>query len=92
MSHLDRYAEAVGLAFQVQDDILDIISDTEILGKPQGSDQNSNKSTYPALLGLEGAKQKAQDLLQEALQALQAVPYNTQSLEEFARYAVERSH
>ncbi|WP_417879324.1 (2E,6E)-farnesyl diphosphate synthase [Vibrio sp.] len=92
MPHLDRYAEAVGLAFQVQDDILDIISDTETLGKPQGSDQNLNKSTYPALLGLEGAQQKAQDLLQEALQALQAVPYNTQSLEEFARYAVERSH
>ncbi|WP_086982546.1 (2E,6E)-farnesyl diphosphate synthase [Vibrio aphrogenes] len=92
LSHLDRYADAVGLAFQVQDDILDIISDTETLGKPQGSDQNLNKSTYPALLGLEGAQQKAQDLLQEALQALQAIPYNTQSLEDFARYAVERSH
>lgn len=58
LPHLDRYAEAVGLAFQVQDDILDIISDTETLGKPQGSDQNLNKSTYPALLGLEGAMQK----------------------------------
>ncbi|OEF23920.1 (2E,6E)-farnesyl diphosphate synthase [Vibrio rumoiensis] len=92
LSHLDRYADAVGLAFQVQDDILDIISDTETLGKPQGSDQNLNKSTYPALLGLEGAMEKAQSLLQEALQALEAIPYNTQSLEEFARYAVERSH
>lgn len=58
LPHLDRYAEAVGLAFQVQDDILDIISDTETLGKPQGSDQELNKSTYPALLGLEGAQQK----------------------------------
>ncbi|MFV0576297.1 MAG: (2E,6E)-farnesyl diphosphate synthase [Vibrio sp.] len=92
LAHLDRYAEAVGLAFQVQDDILDVIGDTETLGKPQGSDQNLNKSTYPALLGLEGAQQKAQDLLQEALQALEAIPYNTRLLEEFARYAVERSH
>lgn len=92
LPHLDRYADAIGLAFQVQDDILDIISDTETLGKPQGSDQNLNKSTYPALLGLEGAIEKAQSLLQESLQALQAIPYNTQSLEEFARYAVERSH
>ncbi|HBV74944.1 MULTISPECIES: (2E,6E)-farnesyl diphosphate synthase [Vibrio] len=92
LPHLDRYANAIGLAFQVQDDILDIISDTETLGKPQGSDQNLNKSTYPALLGLEGAVEKAQSLLQESLQALQAIPYNTQSLEEFARYAVDRSH
>ena len=54
---------AIGLAFQVQDDILDIISDTETLGKPQGSDQALNKSTYPALLGLAGAQQKAQSLI-----------------------------
>ncbi|MBD1572345.1 (2E,6E)-farnesyl diphosphate synthase [Vibrio sp. S17_S38] len=92
LPQLDKYADAVGLAFQVHDDILDVISDTETLGKPQGSDQNLNKSTYPALLGLEGAQQKAQNLLQEALLALQAIPYNTRLLEEFARYAVERSH
>lgn len=89
---LDRYADAVGLAFQVQDDILDIVSDTETLGKPQGSDQQLNKSTYPALLGLQGAIDKAQSLLQEALQALEAIPYNTESLEEFARYVVERKN
>ena len=51
MPQLDTFADAIGLAFQVQDDILDIISDTETLGKPQGSDQELNKSTYPALLG-----------------------------------------
>lgn len=89
---LDKYAEAIGLAFQVQDDILDIVSDTETLGKPQGSDQNLNKATYPSLLGLEGAQQKAQTLLQEALHALDAIPYNTQLLEEFARYVVERKN
>ena len=63
-SALKDYAQAIGLAFQVQDDILDIISDTETLGKPQGSDVELNKSTYPALLGLDGAKQKAQSLYQ----------------------------
>ncbi|WP_375751138.1 (2E,6E)-farnesyl diphosphate synthase [Vibrio sp. HN007] len=87
---LDKYADAVGLAFQVQDDILDIVSDTATLGKPQGSDLELNKSTYPALLGLDGAKQKAGKLFDEAIQALEAIPYNTQLLEEFARYVVER--
>ncbi|EGA69345.1 octaprenyl-diphosphate synthase/dimethylallyltransferase/geranyltranstransferase [Vibrio sinaloensis DSM 21326] len=89
---LDKYADAIGLAFQVQDDILDIISDTETLGKPQGSDQELNKSTYPALLGLEGAVNKAHTLLNEALQALSAIPYNTELLEEFARYVIERKN
>ncbi len=89
---LDKYADAIGLAFQVQDDILDIISDTETLGKPQGSDQELNKSTYPALLGLEGAVNKAHTLLHEALQALEAIPYNTELLEEFARYVIERKN
>lgn len=89
---LDQYADAVGLAFQVQDDILDIISDTETLGKPQGSDQQLNKSTYPALLGLDGAVNKAHTLLNEALQALEAIPYNTELLEEFARYVIERKN
>ncbi|ROV59891.1 (2E,6E)-farnesyl diphosphate synthase [Vibrio ponticus] len=92
MPLLDKYADAIGLAFQVQDDILDIISDTETLGKPQGSDQELNKSTYPALLGLEGAIEKANNLLHEALQALDAIPYNTELLEEFARYVVERKN
>lgn len=92
LPQLDRYAAAVGLAFQVQDDILDIISDTQTLGKPQGSDQQLHKSTYPALLGIEGAMNKAQQLLDEALEALQAIPYNTEHLEEFARYVIERKN
>ncbi|KLN62914.1 MULTISPECIES: (2E,6E)-farnesyl diphosphate synthase [Vibrio] len=92
MPQLDKFADAIGLAFQVQDDILDIISDTETLGKPQGSDQELNKSTYPALLGLDGAINKAHTLLNEALQALAAIPYNTELLEEFARYVIERKN
>lgn len=92
VSHrLATYGRATGLAFQVQDDILDLVSDTEILGKPQGSDLASNKSTYPNLLGLGGAKAFAQELYQQALQALATLPYNTQVLESFAGYIVNRN-
>jgi len=89
---LQDYAQSIGLAFQVQDDILDITSDTQTLGKPQGSDLSQNKSTYPELLGLEGAQQLAQQLLQQSLQALQALPYNTNILQAFAGYIVNRNH
>lgn len=89
---LEQYADAIGLAFQVQDDILDIESDTETLGKPQGSDLAKQKNTYPALLGLNGSKQKLQDLLQLALQALEKLPYNTDALADLARYINNRQH
>lgn len=87
---LDQYSEALGLAFQVQDDILDIIGDSKVIGKPQGSDQAQNKSTYPSLLGLEGAKTYLQQLHQQALHALDALPYNTTLLREFSDFVVNR--
>ena len=89
---LTRYAEAIGLAFQVWDDVLDIISDTDTLGKPQGSDVQANKMTYPALLGLQGAQQKAQDLVAQAVQDLRLLPYNTELLQQLANYIIERDH
>ncbi|GAA0366196.1 (2E,6E)-farnesyl diphosphate synthase [Bowmanella denitrificans] len=89
---LQKFAGAIGLAFQVQDDILDVTGDTQTLGKRQGSDQFLNKSTYPALLGLEGAKGLAQQLYQQALQALQPLPYNTDLLRSFAGYIIDRNH
>jgi farnesyl diphosphate synthase len=89
---LKKYARLIGLAYQVQDDIIDITSTEEQLGKPSGSDLAANKSTYPALLGLQGAQQKAENLFQQALQALTGLPYNTQSLAEFATFIVKRSH
>lgn len=89
---LKEYAQLVGLAYQVQDDIIDITSSEEELGKPKGSDLAANKSTYPALLGLQGAQEKAENLFQQALQALARLPYNTQSLAEFATFIVKRSH
>jgi len=89
---LSDYAQLIGLAYQVQDDIIDLTSTEEQLGKPVGSDLAANKSTYPALLGLEGAQDKAENLLQQALQALARLPYNTQSLADFATFIVKRSH
>ena len=92
LAQLNRFGQAIGLAFQVQDDILDVEADTETLGKPQGSDIAANKATYPALLGMAGAKQKAQDLLAQAHQALEAIDYDTSELASLASYIVERNY
>ena len=86
------YAKLIGLAYQVRDDIIDITSTEDELGKPAGSDIAANKSTYPSLLGLEGAQQKADDLFAQSLQALATLPYNTQNLEKFATFIVNRTH
>lgn len=85
------FAQSVGLAYQVRDDIIDITSTDEELGKPSGSDLAANKSTYPALLGLQGAQEKAEQLYQQALQALAHLPYNTQSLSQFATFIIKRT-
>jgi geranylgeranyl pyrophosphate synthase len=87
---LTCYAKAIGLAFQVQDDILDVVSDTQTLGKTQGADIALNKPTYVALLGLEGAKQKAMDLHLQAIQALQPLTGNTEPLKGIADYIISR--
>ncbi|MEP1447824.1 MAG: (2E,6E)-farnesyl diphosphate synthase [Paraglaciecola sp.] len=90
--HLLKFATTIGLAFQVQDDILDVVGDSAVLGKPQGSDQQQNKSTYPALLGLKQAQAYLDDLHQQALQALHALPYNTQMLMSFTDFVIHRSY
>lgn len=92
LQHLTTYANAIGLAFQVQDDILDIESDTVTLGKQQGADVALNKPTYPALLGLEGAKDKAEQLRQQALEALKNLSGDTSALEQLAEYIITRDH
>jgi farnesyl diphosphate synthase len=92
LSHLERYADCIGLAFQVQDDVLDVIADTETLGKPQGADIALNKPTYPALLGLEKAQQKAVALIEKALGQLAELPMNTEALAALAQFVVKRSH
>ncbi|WP_439887394.1 (2E,6E)-farnesyl diphosphate synthase [Pseudomonas sp. MBLB4123] len=89
---LQAYARAIGLAFQVQDDILDVESDTATLGKTQGKDQANHKPTYPALLGLEQAKAYALELRDQALHALRPFDSGAEPLRELARYIVARRH
>lgn len=89
---LRNFAIKIGLLYQVHDDIIDITSTEETLGKPAGSDLNANKSTYPALLGLDGAKQKEQQLVKQALCALDSLPYNTKTLLNFSQFLIERVH
>jgi geranylgeranyl diphosphate synthase type II len=87
---LHTYARAIGLAFQVQDDILDVESDTATLGKTQGKDQAHHKPTYPALLGLDAAKAYVEELRDQALHALRLFDSAAEPLRELARYIVER--
>jgi geranylgeranyl pyrophosphate synthase len=92
LNALRDYARCIGLAFQVQDDILDVISDTKILGKTQGSDVARNKPTYVSLLGLEGARAKADSLIAQAQQALCRVDADTTLLRDLATYITARQH
>lgn len=87
---LDHYAQTIGLAFQIQDDILDVVGDTAIIGKPQGADLALDKSTYPAILGLDGAIARAKNQLTKALAALSVLGDAAKPLESLARYVVER--
>ena len=88
----EQFAHYLGLAFQVQDDILDVTGNTEALGKPQGSDTASEKSTYVRLLGIKGAQQRLQNLHHKALQSLADIPYNTDRLEQFSDLLLKRDH
>jgi len=90
MERLDHYAKCVGLAFQIRDDILDVEGDTETLGKTQGADQALNKPTYPALLGMKEAKQRARDLHQEAIDSLSPLGEKSEPLRELAEYIINR--
>jgi farnesyl diphosphate synthase len=89
---LDHYAKCVGLAFQVVDDILDCESNTEKLGKTAGKDQDANKPTYVSLLGLNPAKQFADELLQDAHQSLQSFGGSAKRLHELADFIVRRDY
>lgn len=89
---LDAYAAAVGLCFQIVDDILDVVSDTQTLGKTQGADIALNKPTYPALLGLDMARQHAARRRDEALDALSGLGASFDELRALAHYIVDRSN
>ena len=88
----DKYAAAVGFAFQIVDDILDVQGDAKALGKPVGSDKENSKSTYVSLLGLEDAKRAVLELTKTAVSALGAFKGDTDYLREFAEKLAARNH
>jgi geranylgeranyl pyrophosphate synthase len=90
LEHLKRYAMCIGLAFQVQDDILDIEGTTEEIGKPQGSDAELSKPTYPNILGMSKAKETALNLRNEAIEALDFLPEDTSVLAQVADFIIYR--
>ena len=92
LERLDKYAGAVGLCFQIVDDILDVVSDTETLGKTQGADIALNKPTYPALLGLDGARAHAQNMHQTALSAIDGLGDDFDQLRMLSHYIVDRTY
>ncbi|MFD2446004.1 polyprenyl synthetase family protein [Bacillus sp. CGMCC 1.16607] len=89
---LTNFAHHLGLAFQIQDDILDLEGDQEIIGKPVGSDQHNNKNTYPSLLTIEGAKKALQDHIKEAKRNLVESGLNTDLLAEITNLIASRDH
>jgi len=89
---LSQYAEAIGLAFQVQDDILDVTSDTTTLGKQQGADIALNKPTYVSLLGLDSARIKVKQLHEQALDSLNNFDSRANYLRHLSEYIVNRNH
>ncbi len=92
LARLDAYAACIGLAFQVRDDILDVESDTETLGKTQGADVALDKPTYPSLLGLSAAKQKADELHVRAMAELAGFDARADALRGLSAFIVNRSH
>ena len=87
---LSDYALCIGLSFQIQDDILDVVSDTETLGKPQGSDQEQKKPTFPAIIGLEESRRRAIQQHELALKILEPLDEKADSLRQLSAYIVER--
>ncbi len=87
---LERYGASTGLAFQIADDILDVVGDQEKIGKPVGSDQKSDKATYPKLFGLEESRRRAHEEVQRAVEALGSFGESAEPLRAMARFIVER--
>jgi geranylgeranyl pyrophosphate synthase len=89
---LDGFGEALGLAFQIADDVLDATATSEQLGKTAGRDAAMRKTTFPTLLGVDGAVRRAHDVIDGACEALDDSALLTDDLRALARFAVERSH
>jgi geranylgeranyl diphosphate synthase type II len=91
LKRLTLYGERIGLAFQITDDLLDVLSSTDKLGKTAGKDRTQHKATYPALYGVEESRRKALQLVQEACDAIDAYGISAERLQQLARYLVERT-
>lgn len=91
LDRLRTFGNAVGLSFQIVDDILDVVGDTAVIGKTSGADIALNKPTFPSILGLDGARQHARDQHDRALDSLDGLGPNFDELRELARYIVRRS-
>ncbi|WWO97565.1 MAG: (2E,6E)-farnesyl diphosphate synthase [Candidatus Dasytiphilus stammeri] len=92
-SALENYAKYIGLAFQLQDDILDVIGETKVMGKRQGSDKGLRKNTFPSILGIEETRREAWKLYEKAIEALNTLSdcsFNTNSLKVLANYIIKR--
>ena len=84
------FAKKFGLAFQIKDDILDVIGDEKKIGKPLNSDVQKNKATYPSIIGLKASQERAEKLCLEALKILSTLPYNTENLAKLSKFIILR--
>ena len=90
LAALSQYGADIGLAFQIADDVLDVTATSDELGKTAGRDLALQKSTYPALLGVEGARRRAEALVKQGCAALRGAGIESVALEAMARYVVAR--
>lgn len=90
LKKLTRYGEAVGLAFQIADDILDVEGSSEEMGKPSGGDKAKGKATYPSIIGLEESRNRASELVDVALESLSGFDKKAEPLREIAKYIIAR--
>ncbi len=90
MEIIRNYGRSIGLAFQIVDDILDIVSTTEELGKDAGSDIEKGKATYPSIVGLEKSRERARELYEESIKALDGLKCDTSILRSIAAYIITR--
>lgn len=91
-NQLQTYAKHLGLAFQIQDDILDVVGDQALIGKPVGSDQKHHKATFTSILGLDGAKEHLTANMQQALQAIAPLGEKGIALTELAKFLISRTY
>jgi farnesyl diphosphate synthase len=89
---LDGFGREIGIAFQIKDDILDVEGDTDVIGKPSGSDQKLDKATYPSLFGIETSRRRCDELLASALARLESFGHSARPLIWLARYIVDRGN